>query len=116
GGAGGVGRDGDRAGAVAGRDAGGDPVAGLDRDHRRVPQRGGVAAVADLLEAEPLAGGGGERDADQAARLGRHEVDRGGVGELGGDQEVAVPPALGVVAQENHAAGGELVARERHGV
>ena len=66
----GLGVDGDldRAGAVGGRDAGGDPVARLDRDRERGLERRLVLGR-HQVEAELVAALGGQREADQAAPL-----------------------------------------------
>src|SRR5262249_23933488 len=51
------------------------------------------------------------READEAARMGRHEVDEIGCDELGGEHEVALVLAILVVDQDHHAAGADLVQR-----
>ena len=50
-----------------------------------------------------------EREADQAAAVGGHEVDRLGRDELGGHREVALVLAVLVVADDDHPAGAHVV-------
>ena len=94
-------RDGAR--AVGGRDAGGDALARLDRDGE-----GGLVARAVVLrhqrQAELLDPLAGQRQADQAARVLGHEVDRFGRGALRRDDEVALVLAVLVVDQDEHPA------------
>src|SRR5262249_27399015 len=49
------------------------------------------------------------READQAARVRRHEVDVLGRDELGREHEVALVLAILVVDQDHHLAGADLV-------
>ena len=51
----------------------------------------------------------GEREADEAARVRGHEVDRLGRDEVGGQHEVALVLAVLLVHQHDHAAVAELV-------
>ena len=104
----GVDRDRDRAGAVGGGDAGGDALARLDRGGEGGFEAGAVGA-AHRLQAElvdPLAG---QRQADQAAAVLGHEVDRVGRRHLRRDDEVALILAVLVVDQDEHAAVARLV-------
>ena len=76
------------------------------RDHRRQLERS-----AALL---------GQREADQAARMPRHEIDRLGRDELGGEHEVAFVLAILLVDQHDHSPGLEVGddvgdGRKRHG-
>ncbi len=66
--------------------------------------RGAHQAQAQLLDA-----GAGEREADQAARMAGHEVDRLGGGELGGDDEIALVLAVLVIDQDEHPPGPRLL-------
>ena len=70
-----VDRDLDRVRAVVRRDAGRDALARLDRDGEGGAERRLVLAR-HLLEAELVAALLGQAEADQAARVRRHEVDR----------------------------------------
>ena len=65
----------------------------------------------DVVEGrkEPVRVFGAQGQADQAAPVRRHEVDGFGRRELGGEHEVALVLAVGVVHQEHHAAPAELV-------
>ena len=51
------------------------------------------------------------READQAARVGRHEVDVLGRDELGGEHEVALVLAIFVVDEDHHLAGADVFQR-----
>src|SRR5207248_9795275 len=73
----------DGAGAVVRRDAGRDPLAGLDRDREGGPERRFVA-VGHRVQPELVAALLGQAEADQAPAVGRHEVDRYGSRERGG--------------------------------
>ncbi len=105
---GGVDGDGDGARAIAGRDAGRHTVARLDRDGE-----GGFVAGAVLgahqVEAELVDPFLAQREADQAAAMGRHEVDRGRRRHLRGDDEIALILAVLVVDEDEHAAVAGLV-------
>ncbi len=59
------------------------------------PSRASIETVKALLR---------HREADQAARVAGHEVDRVGRGELRGDHEVALVLPVLVVDQDEHAA------------
>ena len=86
-----------------GGNAGGDAFARLDRDGE-----GGLVAravvAAHQRQAELLDAVAGQRQADQAARVAGHEVDRVGRGELRGDDQVAFVLAVLVIDQDEHAA------------
>ena len=94
-------RDGAR--AVMRRDAGGDALARLDRDGERglVPR---AVVRAHQRQAELLDALAGHREADQAARVARHEVDRVGRGELRRHDEIAFVLPVLVIDQDEHAA------------
>ena len=95
---------------VGGRDAGGDALARLDRHAEGGPEAGVVLLVAhhqrDAQLVEPLAG---HRQADEAAPVARHEVDRLGRDLLGGDRQVALVLAVLVVDDDEHAAGADVL-------
>ena len=105
-----AGIDGDRDGAraVGGADSGRDALARLDRDR----ERGLVAAAVGAghrLEAELVGALLGQREADQAAAVAGHEVDRVGRRHLRRDDEVALILAVFVVDEDEHAAVARLV-------
>ena len=106
----GVDRDLDRVGAVVGGDAGADPAGGLDRDREGGLQRRLVLGR-HQVQAEPFAALGGQRQADQPARLLGHEVDRLGGGELRRHHQVALVLAVLAVADDDHAAAADLLDR-----
>ena len=90
------------------RDAGGDALARLDRDG----ERGLVARAVRLAhqrQAELLDPLAGQRQADQAARVAGHEVDRVGRRELRRDDQVALVLAVLVIDQDEHAAVARLL-------
>ena len=107
---GGVDRDLDRARAVGGGDAGGDAVARLDRDGEGGLERRLVLGR-HQVEPELVAALRGQRQADQPAAVRGHEVDRLGRDELGRHREVALVLAVLVVADDDHAAGADLLDR-----
>ncbi len=98
-----VDRDGDGVGAVVRRDAGGDALARLDRHGERglVPR---AVLRRHQRQGELFAALAGQRQADQAARVAGHEVDRVRRGELRGDDKVAFVLAVLVIDQDEHAA------------
>ena len=82
-----------RARAVGGRDAGRHAFRGFDRHGEIGAER--RAVVADhQREIKLPAALFGEREADQAASIARHEVDRLGRRELGRDQQIAFVLAI----------------------
>ena len=97
-----------RARAVEGGDARGDALPGLDRGG----ERGTEAALVlgrEQIKAQLVAALGGQREADQAARLLGHEVD-GVVGrELGRQHEVALVLAVLGVADHDHPPRADLL-------
>ena len=104
----GVDRDLDRVRAVGGRDPGGDPLAGLDRDRERGLQRRLVLGR-HQVEPELVAALAGQRQADQPPSLLGHEVDRLGRRELGRHRQVALVLAGLVVADDHHPPAADLV-------
>ena len=104
----GVDRDRDGARAVGGGDAGGDALARLDRGGEGGFEPGAVGP-AHRLQAELVDPLLGQREADQAAAVLGHEVDRVGRRHLGGDDEIALILAVLVVDQDEHAAVARLV-------
>jgi hypothetical protein len=102
----GVDRHCDRARAIGGRDAGGDPVARFDRLAER-PSALPLAAAVEQRNPEPQCLLGTHRQADQPARIERQEIDRGGIGEARRDDEVDVATAQLVSGDEDHPARGE---------
>ena len=105
-----VDRHGDRVRAVGGGDAGRHSLARLDGDgERRAEPR--LVALRHLRQAELLAPLAGEAEADEPARVRRHEVDRLVGGELRGDDEVALVLAVGIVDDDDHPAGADVLDR-----
>ena len=97
-----------RARAVGSGDAGGHALRGLDRHGEVRAER--RAVVADhQREIKLSAALFREREADQAAAVTRHEVDRLGRRKLGTDQEIAFVLAVLFIDQHHHAAGFEVV-------
>ena len=103
-----VDRDGDGARAVGGADPGRNPFLRLDRDGE-----GGLVAAAvgagHRLEAELVGAVLGQREADQAAPVPGHEIDRVGGRHLRRDDEVALILAAFVVDEDEHAPVARLV-------
>ena len=79
----GVDRDLNRLGAISGGDARGDALGRLDRDRERRLERRFVLG-SHQVQVKLVAALRSEREADQPATVGRHEVDRLGSHELGG--------------------------------
>ena len=98
----------DRVRAVVRRDAGGDPLARLDRDGERGLERR-LVLRRHQVEAELVAALAGEREADQAAPVRGHEVDRVGRDELGRHREVALVLAVLRVADHDHPALADVL-------
>ncbi|ODR96083.1 hypothetical protein AUC69_15820 [Methyloceanibacter superfactus] len=61
------------------------------------------------LQAQPVAIVSGQRKANEASALARHEVYRLGRGVLGKHHEIAFVLAIGIVDQDNHAAAAQIV-------
>ena len=89
--------------AVVGADAGGHAFGGFDADGE-VGLVGRVVVAHHRAQAQLPAAFAGERKADQAARVGDHEVDVGGFHQLGGHDQVAFVFAVLVVHHHDHAA------------
>jgi hypothetical protein len=97
----------DGGGAVGGRDAGGGLAARLDRDREGGAERGGVV-LDHQGELQLLAAVVGEGEADQAAPVAGHEVDRLGGDLVGRDGEVALVLAVLVVDDDDDPPLAEL--------
>ena len=76
-----------------------------------MPSRRRLVHVRHLTQAELVTPLGGEAEADQAAAVHGHEVDRLRRDELGGDREVALVLAIGVVADDHEASRADLLDR-----
>ena len=107
---GGIDGDVDGGGAVAGRDAGGDaePPLGIDAHGEGGGELLGVP-LGHLGEAELIAALAGERQADEAPAVQRHEVDHLGRGELGRADEVALVLAVLVVRDDDDLAVAQVL-------
>ncbi len=97
----GMDRDLDRVAAVGGRDAGRHAFARLDADRERGAERR-LVVVGHRAQRELVGALLGEAEADQPARVRRHEVDRLGRRELRGDRQVAFVLAVGIVDDDDH--------------
>ena len=89
---------------------GGDALARLDRDGERGLE-GRLVLRRHQVEAQLVAAVGRERQADQAAPVLGHEVDRLGRGELGREREVALVLAILGVADHDHPAVADVLDR-----
>ena len=98
----------DGACAVVRRNAGGDALARLDRDGERglVPR---AVVRAHQRQAELFDALAGHRQADQAAGVTRHEVDRIRRGELRRNDQIALVLPVLVIDQDEHAAVARLL-------
>ena len=104
---GGIGEDADGGSAIGGADAGGDAAGGIDGD-REIGALA-LAVIGDhALEAELLGAVGGDGDADETAAVHGHEIDglRGDL--LGSHDEIAFVFAVGVIDDDDHAAGTDI--------
>jgi hypothetical protein len=99
----GVDRHGDGLGAIGGGDTGGNALPRFDRhgERRLVP---GAVLLAHQRQAKLFHPVLGQGEADQAARVPRHEVDRVRRRELRGDHEIAFVFTVLVIYQDEHAA------------
>jgi hypothetical protein len=92
------------------------PAASLDRHAERGAEARVVLLVAhhqrDAQLVQPLAR---HRQADQAAPVARHEVDRLRSHLLRGDREIALVLAVLVVDDDDHLPGAEVLDRLRDG-
>jgi hypothetical protein len=102
------GRGANRARPIRRRDAGGHPGRRLDRNRERGAQRRAIV-VHHEREVQLPATLLGEREADEPARMGRHEVDRFRRHEVGGEQEVALVLAIFRVGEHDHAPEADVV-------
>ena len=103
-------RDLDRAAAVGRGDAGRHAFARLDRDGERGAERR-LVVVGHRAQAERVGALLGQAEADQPARVRRHEVDRVRRRELRGDRQVALVLAVLVVDDDDHAAFADVLDR-----
>ena len=101
-------RGADRVRAVVRRDAGGDALGGLDADREVGAVRRRVVAH-HRWQAELAAALARQRQADQPARVGHHEVDIRGLHQLRGHDQVALVLAVLVVHDHDHAAGADFL-------
>ena len=104
----GVDGDLDRARPIVRGDAGGDALAGLDRDGERGLERRFVLRRHEV-EAELVAALRRERQADQAAPVRGHEVHGLGRRELRRHRQVALVLAILVVADDDHLALADVL-------
>ena len=105
-----VDRDLDRLRAVLRGDAGRDALARLDGDGERGAERR-LVLIGHLAQPELVAALLGQAEADEAAGVRDHEVDRLGRCELGRDREVALVLAILVVDDHDEAAFADLLDR-----
>ena len=107
---GGVDRGLDRHRAVVRRDARRDAFAGLD-GHGERGLEAALVLVGHRAELELVAALLGQAEADEAAAVRGHEVDRLRGGELRRDDEVALVLAVLVVDHDDEASGADLLDR-----
>ena len=100
----------DRPRPVGGRDPGGDALASLDGDREGGLERRLVLG-GHQVEAELLAALVGQREADQAAAVLRHEVDGLGRRELRRHRQVALVLPVLVVADDHHPPAADVLDR-----
>jgi hypothetical protein len=100
----------DRVRAIVGGDPRRHAVRRLDRDGERRVERG-LVLRGHQVELQLVAALRRERQADQAAAMHRHEVDRLGRRELRGEGEVALVLAVLVVADDHHAPAPHVLDR-----
>ena len=100
----------DGVGAILGRDAGLDALAGLDRDRERGLVRR-LVVLHHHLQPELLAALGRQREADQPTAVRGHEVDRVGVDVLRRHAQIALVLAVGRVDDHDHATRPDLLDR-----
>ena len=70
-----------------------------------------LVVVGHRAQAELVGALLGEAEADQPARVGRHEVDRVGRRELRGDRQVAFVLAVGIVDDDDEPALADVLDR-----
>ena len=105
-----VDRDLDRVGAIVCRDSRRHAFARLDRDGEGRAERR-LVLVGHLPQPELVAALLGQAEADEAARVGDHEVDCLRRRELGRDRQVALVLAVLVVDHDDEPAGADLLDR-----
>jgi hypothetical protein len=108
----------DGARAVGRRNTGGHALGRFDRD-REIGAEGGAVTGGHHRQREAVADFFGQRQADQAARVADHEIDRLGRDEIGRQHQVAFVFAVFFVDQNDHAACAQfgndfLGAGDRH--
>ena len=94
--------------AVVGRDSGTYAFGGLDRDRERRAVLGRIV-LHHRRQSQLPAALGGQRQADQATRLARHEIDVLGPHQFRGHDQITFVFAVLVVEHDDHAAGTDLV-------
>jgi hypothetical protein len=92
---------------VVGRDAGGDAFGGFDR-HREIGAHARGVARHHRADPEPPAALARQAQADQAARMARHEIDVLGPHLARGHDQIALVLAVLVIEDHDHAAGGDV--------
>ena len=100
----------DRSRPVVRGDARRHSLARLDRDGERGSERRFVV-LGHLVQAEHVAALAGEAEADEAARVHRHEVDRVRRRELRRDDEVTLVLAVRIVDDDDEPAGADVLDR-----
>src|SRR5213592_3269107 len=92
------------------RDARRDTLARFDRDGEGGAERR-LVALSHRMQAELVAALAREAEADQPARVRRHEVDRVRRRELRCDHEIALVLAIGIIDDDDEASGADLLDR-----
>jgi hypothetical protein len=109
-----VDRDLDRSRAVVCGDTGGDTLARLNRDRESSAERS-LVVVGHLAEVELVAALFRQAEADQPARVRRHEIDRLGGGELRRDGQIALIFAVGRIDDHHELALADILQRRLDG-
>ena len=104
----------DGAGPIERRGAGGDAGDGVDV-RREGRGRGVDVAAGQRIEVQPIADRRRHGQADQAAGVPHHEVDRFGRHLFGSDHQVALVLAIGVVDEDDHPPLPKLVKSSLNG-
>ena len=94
--------------SVLRRDSGRHTFGGLDRHRKRGPVRARVV-VRHLRQTQLVRPRLGDRQANQAARVRDHEVDRFRRHVVGGEDDVALVFAVFVIDQHDHAPGADFL-------
>ena len=105
-----VGQGTDGAGALLGGDAGGEPVAVVDRD-RECGLQGGVVDAHHRLQPQARGIGSRHRRAQDAAGVAHHERHLLGRGGGGGHDQVALVLAIVIVDDDDHLAAADRLDR-----